>query len=166
MERADTTAGSIEWHGLRFEPLATTFGIADPPPAQLDQLTACWEHCRTNLPPDMKIELYGNRVRIEPGAFGARAELITTLGGFPGRVLCPTIRKSRWDHRSGARLTRGSGSAGRVPRRYRTGSSGSCRNRPVSRRTARSGRSTGYPAAHRLSRRRQDQQALLRDATQ
>jgi hypothetical protein len=30
----------------------------------------------------MKIELYGNRVRIEPGTFGARAELINTLGGF------------------------------------------------------------------------------------
>jgi uncharacterized protein YjbI with pentapeptide repeats len=37
---------------------------------------------RTNLPSDMKIELYGNRVRIEPGAFGARAKLINTLGGF------------------------------------------------------------------------------------
>jgi hypothetical protein len=30
----------------------------------------------------MKVELYGNRVRIEPWAFGARAELINALGGF------------------------------------------------------------------------------------
>jgi hypothetical protein len=30
----------------------------------------------------MKIELYGNWVRIEPGAFGARAELINTIGGY------------------------------------------------------------------------------------
>jgi hypothetical protein len=82
VERVDTTTGSIDWHGLRFEPLADTFGITDPSPAQREQLVACWEHCRTNLPPDMKIELYGNRVRIEPGAFGARAELINTLGGF------------------------------------------------------------------------------------
>jgi hypothetical protein len=82
VERVDTTTGSIDWHGLRFEPLATTFGITDPSPAQLEQLTRCWEHYRTNLPPDMKIELYANRVRIEPGAFGARAELINTLGGY------------------------------------------------------------------------------------
>ena len=82
VERVDTATGSIDWHGLRFEPLATTFGLADPLPAQLEQLTACWEYYRTNLPPDMKIELYGNRVRIEPGAFGARADLINTLGGF------------------------------------------------------------------------------------
>jgi hypothetical protein len=66
----------------RFEPLATTFGIADPSPAQHEQLTACWEHYRTNLPPDMKIELYGNRVRIEPAAFGARADLINTIAGY------------------------------------------------------------------------------------
>jgi hypothetical protein len=30
----------------------------------------------------MKIELYANRVHLEPGAFGARAELINTLGEF------------------------------------------------------------------------------------
>ncbi|MEV8517457.1 hypothetical protein [Dactylosporangium sp. NPDC051484] len=82
VERVDTSTGGIEWHGLRFEPLPTTFGIADPSPAQLDQLTACWQHYRTNLPPDMRIELYGNRIRIEPGAFGNRAELINKLGGF------------------------------------------------------------------------------------
>jgi hypothetical protein len=83
VERVDTTTiGSIEWQGLWFEPLATTFGITDPSPHQRKQLAACWEHYRTNLPPDMKIELYGNRVRVEPGAFGARAELINALGGF------------------------------------------------------------------------------------
>jgi hypothetical protein len=31
---------------------------------------------------DVKMELYGNWVRIEPGEFGAHAELINTLGGF------------------------------------------------------------------------------------
>ncbi|MFG2045351.1 hypothetical protein [Dactylosporangium sp. NPDC048998] len=82
VERVDTSTGGIDWHGLRFEPLPTTFGNTDPSPAQLDQLTACWQHYRTNLPPDMRIELYGNRVRIEPGAFGARSGLINTLGRF------------------------------------------------------------------------------------
>jgi hypothetical protein len=82
-ERVDTTvAEPIEWHGLRFELLATTHGLEDPTPAQADQLRACWEHYRTNLPPDMKVELYGNRIRIEPGAFGRRAAVINALGGL------------------------------------------------------------------------------------
>lgn len=82
VERVDTIAGGVPWQGLVFEPLATTFGITDPTPAQQDTLTACWEHYRANLPPDMKVELTGNRIRIEPGAFGARAELINTIGGY------------------------------------------------------------------------------------
>ncbi|MET7425400.1 hypothetical protein [Dactylosporangium sp. NPDC005555] len=82
VERVDTTTGSIEWQGLRFEPLATTFGITAPTPAQSDQITACWEHYQAQLPPDMKVELYSNRIRIEPGAFGERAELINAVGGY------------------------------------------------------------------------------------
>ncbi|MEV8517449.1 hypothetical protein [Dactylosporangium sp. NPDC051484] len=107
-ERVDTSTGGIEWHGLRFEPLPTTFGITDPSPAQLDQLTACWQHYRTNLPPDMRIELYGNRARIEPGAFGARAELINTLGGFLASAV--PDEHSCWGHRFGAWITPGSSS--------------------------------------------------------
>jgi hypothetical protein len=30
----------------------------------------------------MKVELYGNRIRIEPGAFGQRAAVINALGGL------------------------------------------------------------------------------------
>jgi hypothetical protein len=41
VERVDTTTHGIDWHGLRFEALATTFGIADPTPAQREQLAAC-----------------------------------------------------------------------------------------------------------------------------
>lgn len=41
VERVDmTVAEPIEWHGLRFEPLATTHGLEDPTPAQVDQLWA------------------------------------------------------------------------------------------------------------------------------
>jgi len=66
VERVDTTTGTIDWHGLRFEPFTTAFGIMDPSPAQRDQLTACWEHYRANLPPDMKIEPCGNRIASSP----------------------------------------------------------------------------------------------------
>ena len=39
VERVDTTmAEPIDWHGLRFELLATTHGLEDPTPAQVDQL--------------------------------------------------------------------------------------------------------------------------------
>jgi hypothetical protein len=68
--------------------------------AQLDQLTTCWEHYWTNLPPAMKIEMYANQVRIELWAFGARADLINDLGGVladavpddQGVVVGPQVR--------------------------------------------------------------------------
>jgi len=87
VERVDTATGSIEWHGLRFEPLATTFGIDDPSPAQRDQLIACWEHYRTNLPPDMKIEP-------EPRLTRPRCRLSRTAPA-PGISTCPADKSRR-----------------------------------------------------------------------
>jgi hypothetical protein len=82
VERVDVTTDTVEWRGLRFESLATTYGVEDPSLEQVSRLRACWEHYRQNLPPDMKVELYGNRVRIEPGAFGRRGDLLDAIGGF------------------------------------------------------------------------------------
>jgi hypothetical protein len=74
----------------------------------------------------MAVELYGNRVRIEPGMFGAHAELINALGGFLAEAV-PDDQDFVVGHRSAVSITRGSSSVGRAPFRWRRGSSASCR---------------------------------------
>jgi hypothetical protein len=125
VERFDTTvAEPIDWHGLRFELLATTHGLEDPTPAQADQLRACWEHYRTNLPQEMKIEQYGNRVRIEPGAFGQRAAMINARGGLLAEAV-PDEHDLWWPPTAAVRTTHWSSFAGRGTCRCPTASSAS-----------------------------------------
>jgi hypothetical protein len=71
----------VEWNGLRFCQLAPTFDLDAPTAEQARKLSDCYEYYRQRLPEGMKLELYGNRVRIEPGAFGMRGQLIDALAG-------------------------------------------------------------------------------------
>jgi hypothetical protein len=51
-----------------------------PPTAdQIDQLRRCYEYYRDRVPEGVRVELYGNRVRLEPGAFGQRGAVIAAL---------------------------------------------------------------------------------------
>jgi hypothetical protein len=73
--------GGARWQGLEFRLLAPDFGADDPSDEQQAQLWQCYEYYRDNVPDGMRVELYGNRVRIEPGAFGARRAVIDGLAG-------------------------------------------------------------------------------------
>jgi len=44
-------------------------------------LVACFEYHRDAVPDGMWVECYGNRVRIEPGAFGLHAAIRDNLAG-------------------------------------------------------------------------------------
>jgi hypothetical protein len=48
---------------------------------QADRLHDCFTYYRERLPEGMRLEMYGNRVRIEPGAFGWRGQLIDAIAG-------------------------------------------------------------------------------------
>ena len=71
----------VEWNGLRFCQLAPTFDLDAPTTEQARKLSDCYKYYRQRLPEGMKLELYGNRVRIEPGAFGTRGQIIDALAG-------------------------------------------------------------------------------------
>ncbi|GAA0942980.1 hypothetical protein Vau01_066150 [Virgisporangium aurantiacum] len=62
----------------------------------MNPIRACWDYYQTNLPQDMKIELCGNRVRIEPGAFGPRGALINAIGGASASAVSDE-HKERWE---------------------------------------------------------------------
>lgn len=52
-----------------------------PSERQQQQLRACYECYRDGAPEGMRVELYGNRVRVEPGAFGRRRMVIDAMAG-------------------------------------------------------------------------------------
>jgi hypothetical protein len=71
--------GATHWHGLSFMARAPDFDVDGPTQEQVDQLRNCFEYYRANAPEGMRIELYANRVRLEPGAFGQRRQIIDAL---------------------------------------------------------------------------------------
>lgn len=73
--------GSTTWHGLRWTRHPPDFGVDDPNDEDQQQLAHCYQYYRDRVPDGMRVELYGNRVRIEPGPFGRRAAIIDAVGG-------------------------------------------------------------------------------------
>jgi hypothetical protein len=76
----------VDWAGLRFDLTAPTFGADDPDEAQQQRLQRCCAFYRAALPDAMRVELYGNRVLVEPGAFGLRGQIISVVNGVSGAV--------------------------------------------------------------------------------
>lgn len=70
----------VTWQGLEFTAVAPGFGSDDPTPDEKRRLRDCFELYRSSVPEGMRVELYGNRVRIEPGAFGRRGAIVNALG--------------------------------------------------------------------------------------
>jgi hypothetical protein len=48
---------------------------------QAGRLRDCFTYHRQRLPEGMRLEMYGNRIRIEPGAFGRRGRIVDALAG-------------------------------------------------------------------------------------